>query len=163
GKRGAGGWLKGAHAPLVPVELFEAVQRQRARRASNANPAKVNHGARVAALSGLVRCADCSESMRLEGAQRLSCWGRRQRQGCQAPTVAAGTIEDEMGRLLRAVRLPTDTQVRILAAHREARPEASEQDRKRRAIEGQLSRLGDLFVLGDLAKNEYEARRNELR
>jgi len=145
GKRGAAGWLKGAHDPLVPVEVFEAVQRQRTRRATNANPTKVNKNARVQALSGLVRCAGCGESMHLEGKQRLSCWGRRQTQGCRAPTVAARVIEDELGRFLRGLRLPDDTQVRILTAYREARPEVTERDRQRQTIEGQLRRLGDLF------------------
>jgi Recombinase len=37
GKRGAGGWIKGAHEPLVPVVIFEAVQSQRTRRATNPN------------------------------------------------------------------------------------------------------------------------------
>src|SRR4030095_16944058 len=35
--------------------------------------------------------------------------------------------------------------------------------RQRQSIEGQLRRLGDLFVLGDLSKSEYESRRDELR
>ena len=43
GKRGAAGWSKGAHEPLVPVGLFEAVQRQRARRTTQANPFHVNN------------------------------------------------------------------------------------------------------------------------
>ena len=136
GKRGAAGWLKGAHDPLVPVDVFETVQRQRARRATNANSAKVNKNARVHALSGLIRYGDCGESMHLEGAQRLSCWGRRQAQGCQAQTVAARVIEDELGRFLHGLRLPDDTQVRILTAYREARPEVTEQDRQRQAIQG---------------------------
>jgi site-specific DNA recombinase len=163
GKRGADGWLKGAHDPLVPVELFDAVQRQRTRRATNPNASKVNKNARVHALSGLVRCGECGESMHLEGAQRLSCWGRRRSQGCRAATVAARVIEEELGRFLRGIRLPDDTQVRILTAYREARPEVTERDRQRQSIEGQLRRLGDLFVMGDLSKSEYESRRAELR
>jgi site-specific DNA recombinase len=130
-KRGSVGWLKDAHEPLIPVDRFDPVQRQRARRASNANASKVNQNARVYALSGLVRCAVCGESMHLEGALRLSCWGRRQAQGCRAPTVTSRRIEEELGRFLHGLRLPDATQVRILKAYREARPEASELDRQR--------------------------------
>jgi hypothetical protein len=70
---------------------------------------------------------------------------------------------EQLGRFLHHVRLPDDAQACILEAYREARPEVSERDRQRQAIEGQLRRLGDLFVPGDLAKNEYESRRAELR
>jgi hypothetical protein len=59
--------------------------------------------------------------------------------------------------------LPDDTQVRILSAYLESRSEVSERDRQRHAIEGQLRRLGDSFVMGNLAKAEYEVRRAELR
>jgi hypothetical protein len=143
--------------------LFEEVQRQRTRRASNANAFKVKKSASIQPLSGLVRCADCGEAMQLSGARRLICWGRRQREGCRALTVGSPVIEDELGRFLHGLRLPDDTQVRILTAYREARPEATERDRQRQAIEGQLRRLGDLFVMGDLSKHEYETRRTELR
>ena len=101
--------------------------------------------------------------MHLEGAQRLNCWGRRQVRGCRAPTVSSRVIEGELGDYLRALRFPEDTQRRILQAYHEAKPEVLERDRQRQALEGQLRRLGDLFVLGDLSKGEYEARRAELR
>ena len=157
GKRGSGGWLKAAHAPLVPVDLFEAVQRQRIRRTTQPNPCKVNMGARVHALSGLVLCADCGESMHLEGARRLNCWGRRQVHGCRARSVAATAIEDEIGRYLQGLRFPADTQQQILEAYSRTKPGATAAEQRRQALEDQLRRLGDLFVLGDLAKGEYEA------
>ena len=67
GKRGAAGWLKGAHEPLVPIELFERVQRQRARRIRQCRAASITRAVRVHALSGLIRCADCGEPIHLEG------------------------------------------------------------------------------------------------
>src|SRR6185503_16518965 len=97
------------------------------------------------------------------GRQQLVCWGRRQASDCRARSVRESIIADELGRFLHSLRLPDDTQIRILTAYREARPEATERDRQRQVIEGQLRRLGDLFVLGDLSKSEYEARRGELR
>jgi site-specific DNA recombinase len=163
GKRGVGGWMKGAHASLIQNDLFESVQRQRAHRTTQANPSKVNRGAQKHALSGLVKCADCGESMHLEGAQRLNCWGRRQVQGCRAPSVAATVIEDEIGQFLQELCFPDDTQQCILRAYRESKPAAVAAEQHRQALEGQLRRLGDLFVLGDLEKGEYEARRSKLR
>ena len=147
----------------MPVELFEAVQRQRARRASNPNTSKVNKQARVHALSGLARCGGCGEPMHLEGRQQLVCWGRRQARNCDARSVREAVIADQLGRYLHSLRFPEDTQVRILTAYREARPEVSERDRQRQAVEGQLRRLGDLFVIGDLSRGEYEARRASSR
>ena len=52
---------------------------------------------------------------------------------------------------------------RILDAYDQARPEATERDWQRKALEGQPGRLGDLVVLGDLSKTESEARRAEPR
>jgi hypothetical protein len=47
-------------------------------------------------------------------------------------------------------------------AYHDARPEAAQREQQRQTIEGQLRRLGDLFVMGDLHKADYEARRAEL-
>jgi site-specific DNA recombinase len=163
GKRGAGGWVRGAHEPLVPLALFEAVQRQRARRTSQANAHHVKNGSQVYALSGLVRCGACGEPMHIEGAQRLTCWGRRQVQGCREKSVAARVVEQEVGAYLRALTLPDDTKQRILDAFHRAKPEAAARDTERRKLEGLLRRLGDLYLLGDLSKREYEARRSELK
>jgi hypothetical protein len=67
GKRGSGGWIKDAHDPIVPAELFDQVQRQRARRATRVNAASVPKRSRVNALSGLTFCAECAEPRHLEG------------------------------------------------------------------------------------------------
>ena len=55
GKRGAGGWLEGRARADRPVDLFEAVQRQRARRVSQREPVEGQPRTRaVHALSGMV-------------------------------------------------------------------------------------------------------------
>ena len=94
---------------------------------------------------------------------RLYCWGRRQSEGCRARGIRQETAEMQMGAYLRSLSLPEDTRRRILAAYHKARPETAERDRQRQALEGQLQRLGDLFVLGELPRGEYEARRASLR
>ena len=164
GKRGKDGWVKAAHPPFVSAELFDAVQRHRERRTAHTNPYKIRRGVRVHSFSGLVRCAACGESLHQEGRQRLYCWGRRQQvNGCRAPSASLAEIEAELGDYLRGLRLPDDVKHRILAAYAEAKPELIERERQRQALETQLRRLGDLFVLGDLPKAEYEARRAALR
>ncbi len=163
GKRGKDGWVKAAHEPFVPLELFETVQRHRERRTTNPNAYHVNRSAQPHALSGLARCAECGESMRQEGARRLYCWGRRQGLGCPAKSAPLSEVDVEMAAYLHCLQLPEDTKQRILAAYAEAQPAFLERERQRRALEGQLQRLGDLFVLGDLPKSEYETRRATLR
>jgi site-specific DNA recombinase len=163
GKRGSAGWLPAAHAPIVPLEVFEQVQRQRGRRTKQATGGKVNRGARVHALSGMARCALCAESMHIEGSERLACWGRRQVLGCRSKTVAASVIEQELGAYLRSLRLPEDAKQEILAAYHEATPEAAERSRQRQALESQLRRLADLGQMGDIERKEYEARRGAIK
>jgi hypothetical protein len=146
GKRGVGGWHKGAHEPLVPIELFETVQRQRSRRTKHRRSVSVPKTVRTLALSGLARCADCGEAMHREGG-RLYCWGRRQIIGCRAPSAKEESAQRELGEYLQRLILPEDTKRRILSAYHEAQPEAAERDAERRNIESQLRRLGDLYQM----------------
>src|SRR5262245_47769263 len=88
--------------------------------------------------------------------------GHRQAHACRAPTVSATLIEPEMGAYVHGLSFPDGTKHRIMEAYQQARPEFAERDRQRQGIEGQLRRLGDLFVMGDLDKSEYEARRGPL-
>ena len=95
-----------------------------------------------------MRCGACGEPMHIEGAQRLTCWGRRQVAGCREKSVAARLVEQEVGAYLRALTLPDDKKQRILAAYHQAKPEAAARDAERQALAGQLRRLGDLYLLG---------------
>jgi site-specific DNA recombinase len=163
GKRGAEGWMPGVHEPIVPLDLFGDVQRQRARRATQPSAFKVARSTRTHALSGLVRCAACGELMHLEGGDRLYCWGRRQAAGCRAPSVASRVIEDELGDYFGQLQLPDDAREQILAAYQSTRPEVDDRRHQRARLESQLRKLGDLYVLSEMDKSEYEARRQELR
>jgi hypothetical protein len=50
----------------------------------------------------------------------------------------------------------------ILASIRSAAREASDDSARRRELVGQLERLRDLYVMGDLSKSEYVLRRQAL-
>lgn len=163
GHRGKDGWLPARHEPIVPVDLFERVQRQRHERAVRSNAYHVPHARAVHALSGLVRCGACGEPMQQQGRYgRLLC--RAQRDGrCRAVSVHEHIIEEELGLYLTRLRLPPDVQARVVEAYQRDQPQVAERANERSRIEGQLKRLADLYVLGDVAKAEYEGRRAELR
>ncbi len=115
------------------------------------------------ALSGLVRCGRCGEPMHIEGAQRLTCWGRRQKDGCREKSVASHAIEQELGAYLRVLSLPSDAQERILAGYHRAKPEAAARDAERRRLEGQRRRLSDLYQMGEIERGVFEERITALK
>ena len=59
---GNGGWIQGKHEPLISLELFEEVQRARARRTNK--PQTIRSDAHVYSLSGIARCGEYGSTLR---------------------------------------------------------------------------------------------------
>ena len=93
----------------------------------------------------------------------MACTTQRERKDCAQHGVKAALLEDQVGTWLRTLRLPDDWRAdmvrmqRGVAARADSRPKAD-----RSKIEAQLVRLQDLYVMGELSREEYVGRRRAL-
>ncbi len=92
--------------------------------------------------------------------RRYLCSTRRHGEGCDQPLAKAEPLEAQLVDWLRDFQ-PDARAPRCTSSRRYARAAATRQRRRlparRRDLDGQLDRLRDLYVMGDLTKNEYVA------
>ncbi len=166
---GNGGWLKGKHEALVPLELFEGAQRARARRNRHRNTIRAD--AKPSSLSGVARCADCGSTLRVFGAHdrrvRLVCNSRVKNGACSQRSGYLDLYEKQLMEYLNAFRIPEDYQERILEAHRKLQLAYDDVIKRRAALERRRQRIKELYEWGHKSKEEYwldyDAVRKELQ
>jgi recombinase-like zinc beta ribbon protein len=100
------------------------------------------------------------------GTRRYICSGRKQGSPCEELAVPADEIEAAVAAYIREYAPPHEVKLAIVRRLRELAANgisanASYQDDRNR-LEGQLERLKDLYVLGDLTNDEYTYRRQLL-
>ena len=75
---GKGGWMPGAHQPVLDAELFEQAQQARAANRRAPGPKSVPPGKRTHSLSGLGICAHCGSRLHVmtdrHGKARIYCY-----------------------------------------------------------------------------------------
>jgi site-specific DNA recombinase len=160
---GAGGWLPAKHAPLIDPALFERAQAMRDR--NTYRPRRVSTVRVPWALSGVATCGDCGEPLVLFGGglrRRVQCSGRRQGNGCEAPTFFVETVEGQIGRLLDGFAVPTEARGRLLTAWRRSRSRHIDANAERLRLRGKLDRLSELYVEGMVDRSAYDAQRETI-
>jgi site-specific DNA recombinase len=157
--------IKGLHEPIVPEDLFDRVQECRAHRATVKQPSPPSD---EYLLSKLLRCERCGARMHgnrgsRPPVRRYLCSGRRHGHGCEQPITKAEPLENQLADWLRAFQPDADLRALVLDKITEqARQEDSGPNRKAE-LAGQLRRLQELFVLGDLTKAQYIMRRQAVQ
>ena len=156
--------IRGLHEPLVSDELFDRVQEVRSWRTRVVKPGPPSD---EFLLRKLICCERCGSRMHgttgsRPRVRRYICSTRRYGDPCGEPIVKAEPLEAQLVDWLRDFQpnqrlhaLVTDEIAKVSGAR-------SEDERRRREISGQLERLQDLYVLGDLTKNQYVMRRQAL-
>lgn len=93
------------------------------------------------------------------GTRRYLCAARKQGSRCQATAVAADEIEAAVETYIRTFAPPHEVKRAIIRHMRELAASGgnanASYERDRNRLECQLERLKDLYVLGDLTKDEY--------
>jgi DNA invertase Pin-like site-specific DNA recombinase len=161
---GNGGWIKGKHQPLIPVELFEAAQRARAQRSTRPNTMRAD--AKACSLSGVARCADCGGTMRAlraHGRVRLVCTNRIKNKTCSQPSGYLDLYEQQLIEYLSCFHIPEDYQHRILEAHRKLQLAYDDVSKQKAALERHLQRAKELYEWGHKSKEEYWAGYNMIQ
>ncbi len=161
---GQGGWLPGKHGTLIDPDLFDRAHR--ARQANASRPRRVAGQRLPWALSGVAICGSCGASVTVmtngSGKRRVRCAGRAQGNGCDEPGCYASTIEDQIAEVLQAFTVPPQEQDRLLTAWKHFADRSVDATAQRVVLERKLARLKELYVESDLAKAEYQAKRNEV-
>jgi site-specific DNA recombinase len=161
---GEGGWRPGAHEPLLDDALFAAAQEARERRATN--PLPVKRQAHVYSLSGLLRCHHCGGNLHIHKEReraRAYCYRRRQGPKCEQRSTFLDVYEAQILDYLESFSLPQDLHEALRDVQERSREGVADVAVQRQRIETQLANVRTMFELGDLSRDEYLQRREQLR
>jgi DNA invertase Pin-like site-specific DNA recombinase len=155
---------KGLHEPIVSEELFVRVQEMRTWRARvlKAGPASNDY-----LLRKLLRCDRCGARMHgtrggRNGSRRYMCSARHYATPCGEPMIQAERLEDQLVEWIRDFK-PDKQLIDLIVREIEAdRPKRDPSKARRGELLGQLTRLQDLYVLGDVPKAQYVMRRQAI-
>ena len=159
--------LPGAHEALVSEELFQAVQ-DTLRKNSGRSRTLTPRPPREYLLKGMVKCAWCGGTLwaqTLTSGSRLyrEQNGSRSHMDCPADgtSIRCDIPDEQIGRIVQAIVLPEAWQERLLAQVHLA-DEVQRTNKERAKVEEQLRRVRDVYMDGDLPKDEYTQRRRSL-
>ena len=158
--------VRGLHEPLVSEELFGRVQEIRAWRTRVLKPGRPSEDYLLRKLLYCERCGSRMHGTRgsRAGIRRYLCSTRRYSPDCDQPIVKAEPLEAQLVDWMRDFQPDPKLRAHVLAALRaEARTNGGDNGGRRRELHGQLDRLRDLYVLGDLTRSQYVLRRQTLQ
>jgi hypothetical protein len=118
-------------------------------------------------LRKLLHCERCGARMHgTRGSRppvrRYLCATRRHGDGCDQPITRAEPLEEQLVEWVSDFRPDEELRATILASIRSAARSSNDDALRRRELVGQLERLRDLYLMGDLSKSEYVLRRQAL-
>jgi Recombinase/Recombinase zinc beta ribbon domain len=156
--------LRGLHDPIVSEDLFDRVQDVRTWRARVVKPGPPSEDY---LLRKLLHCERCGARMHgTRGSRppvrRYLCSTRRHGDGCDQPITRAEPLEEQLVDWIIDFKPDEELRAAILASIRSAANGANDDATRRRELMGQLERLRDLYVMGDLSKSEYVLHRQAL-
>jgi hypothetical protein len=158
---------RGRHEPLVDWALFQRVQELRRARASTHHPGRPSGGY---ALSKLLVCHRCGSKMHgsvggRRGERRYYCSRRKQDASCDQGIVKAEPLEEALADYGRGFTPPHEVRLAVIRRLKEATRGATAETEKaqRSRIAGQLERLKDLYLIGDVTKDQYAFRKQVLQ
>jgi site-specific DNA recombinase len=158
---GEGGWLPGKHNAVVDAKLFAKAQNSRSR--NFRKPLRVPGKRSPWSLSGIARCGACGGLIKSTGHRRLRCSNRDQKGTCQEPSMAIAALDAQLEEHLRRFVIPDEGQCELVAYWQERQEQTGNTKASRKRIEQRLTRLRDLYLDGDLAKEEYQRQRAALQ
>ena len=157
--------IRGLHEPLVDEELFDRVQDIRLWRARVLKPGRPSDDYLLRKLLYCERCGARMHGTRgsRAGVRRYLCSTRRYSKGCGQPITRAEPLEAQLVEWLRDFQPDEEVRSRVVDLIRdEAKRLGGDDPERRRELHGQLDRLRDLYVLGDLSNSQYVMKRQAI-
>ena len=156
GRRDTSKAIKGLHAPIRELALFDRVQQMRRQRARTLRPGRPSPRY---ILRGLARCRRCNARMQGTAGGRANkpryyCASRRANHSCDQPIIPAEQVEQQLAAFLAGFAPNPAIRKEILTRLSTNTPENSDTAARRAALEQRLTRARDLYELGDLDRAE---------
>jgi site-specific DNA recombinase len=161
--------LRGKHAPLIPLELWEVAQKGMSLNGTRVGRPATTAKAKTYSLSGLITCSYCGGKLHIhsgpDGKAKIYCYRRGQgiANDCKQSSTFLSVYENQVEQYLSSISLPEDYQQVVLEAYRREDEQSSGFDNARQDFENKLKRLKQLYTWGDLSTEEYRAQRDQLR
>ncbi|HEY1688507.1 MAG TPA: recombinase family protein, partial [Solirubrobacteraceae bacterium] len=157
--------IKGLHEAIVPEELYDRVQEVRSWRARVLHPGRPSE---EFLLRKMLLCERCGA--RMHGGRgstgyvrRYQCSTRRYHGNCDQPLTKAEPLEAQLIDWLSGFNPDAKLRKLVLGAIKQATAQQSGNDPERRKdLHGQLDRLQELYVIGDVSKGRYTMRRQAI-
>ena len=171
-------WMSGRHVALIDAPTWAAAQVHLARHAARPNTGR-RHATPHPFGLGIVHCQACADNgkdarmhMKSPGSldrpnadhhRRLLCVTRHRLRTCHQPTVRETVLIAQMGEILQALAVSDDARHAALATLQAAygattRPVLDLASQRRR-LAGRLERSRELYLEGDMSKEDYYADR----
>jgi hypothetical protein len=160
-------YLQGVHEPLVSQGLFDTVQAALSRN-SGRSRTLTPRPKRDYLLQGLIHCGHC----------RLPMWAQTYNNGQQyyrehrgsrgagycvdrSSSLPCHIPDGQMGRIIQAIELPQAWKVLVLDQIQLA-DEVKKMERQRKHLEERIRRLREVYLEGDLPREQYAPRKKAL-
>ena len=156
--------VRGPHQPLWSDALWEQIQAVRRRQSTGSNGGKVKNTYPFRRLAVCDRCGHRMYGEPHSSALYMACGTQRERHDCPQQAVRSSHLEDQVGEWLTTLVIPEDWRADIERMQRGIARAAEERpplDVTR--IGHQLDNLKELFVLGDITREEYVGRSRALK
>ena len=157
--------IRGLHEPIVSEELFDRVQEVRSWRTRVVKPGRPSE---EYLLRKLIHCERCGARMHgcrtgREGMRRYQCSTRRHHGDCEQAMTPAQPLEEQLIDWLHDFQPDPELRRLILdTIQAETGGHPGDDAERRRELTGQLERLRELYLMGDIAKPQYVMRRQIL-
>lgn len=154
--------IRGLHEPIVGDELFDRVQEVRSWRTRVVKPGRPSE---EYLLRKLIHCERCGARMHgcrtgREGMRRYQCSTRRHHGDCEQTMTPAQPLEEQLIDWLHDFQPGPELRGLILdTIQAETGGHPGDDAERRRELTGQLERLRELYLMGDITKPQYVMRR----
>jgi site-specific DNA recombinase len=155
----------GKHIPFISKELWNQAQEMRRRNATSTHR-HCPEGKRVYSLTGVTYCWYCKGRIHIaysgNGNPRLGCYNRTKGWDCPQKSASLEIYEEQIKEYLKTFHIPEDYQQRILEAHEKLQSAYLDAKKERERLETMLERIKELYKWGDIGKEEYIRKKEQI-
>jgi site-specific DNA recombinase len=156
-------WGPGAHSEIISRRLWQAANTAATSMPCLHRVKSVRKSAQTWSLTGMLTCGRCGGSIHIKShadGTRAECASRYRLQRCDQPSFKLSRIEPQVAEVLAGYAFPEEI---VSALEERLRPGRRDLRLDLRRLQGQRSRLNDLYIDGAISREQYAERSGRLQ